>query len=210
MSEPGGGEYEMKRWLVPIGSLDEKDTYEQSTVIMMDPHNPNTSTREHKGSTDVLVPPYSPIGSLVVALSPGTPSPQGKEGKPIIQIFEVVVTKEGAKALKSVLINDDNLEAVKKAAELELISDSKKPKASMVTRKLEPETATSYILTQPKAITDASLCQRLPSQSPHISLGFVTAADYNELKTQISANKPAKAVTPIKSAPIQVNVPIVV
>lgn len=69
MPEPGGGEYEMKRWLEPIGFVDDKDVYEPNAVIMMDPNNQNTSSRKNKGLTEVLVPPNSPIGSLVVALS---------------------------------------------------------------------------------------------------------------------------------------------
>lgn len=116
--------------------------------------------------------------------------------------------ESGIKALKSVPIKDEYLMALKIRAEAELKSDSEKPTGSMVTRKLEPETATSDILTRPKTITDASLCQRLPSKSPYIQLGIVTTADYVQFKAQKLANKEVRTPAPVKPSPSHANVPI--
>jgi hypothetical protein len=192
-----------QRWIEPIHMENEQGELEDKAAVVVDPNNANLSRKENLGSTDILIPPGTPEGSLVVALSPNVPATKDKpaEEDPLVQMFEVIITKDGSKALRLVPPTGSYLKEVRKHVQVELIDEKKKPGEAGVTRSLEPENSSAVILAQEKQIKDATLCQRLPSQSPYINLGLVTKADLTALRSEaVSAQLASLSQMPARAA----------
>lgn len=224
MLEEGGVNHEKAvNWLEPIGLQDDAGNIEPHAVILADPRKrddtyvdtksvhkspilPTNAPRREMGElTNVLIPPDTPRGSLIVATSPRTEiDPETNLPKiakePIIQLFRVVegpngssvlfeVSNNAALGLKDVILN-----------ELPVGQDKVAFKKRQGTRKLTPDYAHKDQLDLPKIKQSDSLCQRLPSQSNRINLALITDADLTAYRSRVAKITPASWLRSLSTA----------